>query len=66
MILEEYEDNEVDLIILPPDNVDSLTDDEEINENSDGFKSKLPVDIAGTIEIERPTDITPQHVEESK
>ena len=43
-------DNELDMVILPSEKVDNLTDEEDVNENTEKL-SKLPFDIAGLVEI---------------
>ena len=43
--------NEADLVIFPPDKVDALPDDEEVNEDVDKLGNILPNDVAGSIEI---------------
>ena len=39
------------MAILPPKKVDSLTDEEDVNANTENL-SKLPFDIAGLVEID--------------
>ena len=54
MIMNDWsddEDNVAELVMLPPDNVDGITDDEEIDPNGDKLGSALPVDVTGSIEI---------------
>ena len=45
------EDNVAELVILPPETVDAVTDDEEIDANGDRLGSALPGDVTGLIEI---------------
>ena len=39
------------MVILPPENVDSLTDGEDVNDNTEKW-AKLPFDITGLLEID--------------
>ena len=45
------EDNAVDIVLLPPEHVDSITDDEEVDEDSDKFKG-MPTDVCGSAQIQ--------------
>ena len=40
----------LNLVVLPPEKVDAMTDDEEIDANVDKLGSALPGDVAGLIE----------------
>ena len=54
MIINDWSDdgvNVVDLVVLPPEKVDAMTDDEEIDANGDKLGSALPGDVAGLIEV---------------
>ena len=44
------------MVVLPPEKVDALTDDEEIDANGDKLGSALPGDVAGLIEVHTNTD----------
>ena len=52
-IMEENESSReevtIDLVILPPDRVDLLTDDEDVSDNISN--NEFPSEIAGSIEI---------------
>ena len=39
------------MVLLPPEKVDVITDDEEIDANGDKLGSALPGDVAGSIEV---------------
>ena len=54
---DDVDDNEVELVMLPPEKVDALTDDEEVDENGDKLGNTLPKDVAGSIEIDTNCDI---------
>ena len=43
-------DNELDMVILPSEKVDNLTDEEDVNENTEKL-SKLPFDIAALLRL---------------
>ena len=45
---DEEEDN-IDIVLLPPENIDAVTDDEEVDGNR---KRRWPNDVSGTIEIQ--------------
>ena len=54
MIMNDWSDdgdNVVDLVVLPPEKVDAMTDDKEIDANGDKLGSALPGDVAGLIEV---------------
>ena len=54
MIMNDWSDggdNVVDLVVLPPEKVDAMTDDEEIDANGDKLGSALPEDVAGLMEV---------------
>ena len=48
---DEDNDNELGMIILPPGKVDSLTDEENVNDSTEK-SSKLPFTIAGLVDID--------------
>ena len=53
-IMKEWRDNEnntVDIVILPPDNVDLLTDDEEVQNDDVMIGNGFPSDVCGTVQI---------------
>ena len=45
------EDNFADVVILPPDKIDSMTDDKEIDANAEKLGSPFAKDVTGPIEI---------------
>ena len=45
------EEIQTDIVILPPEKTDSLTDDEEVLEDGEKLGNALPNDVAGTLEI---------------
>ena len=47
---DEEEDN-IDIALLPPENIDAVTDHEEFDDNGEGVDSKMPNDVSGTTEI---------------
>ena len=47
----ENENNAVDIVILPPDNVDLLTDDEEVQNDDVMIGNGFPSDVCGTVQI---------------
>ena len=54
MIMNDWSDdgdNVVDLVVLPPEKVDAMTDDEEIDANGDKLGLALSGDVAGLIEV---------------
>ena len=54
MIMNDWSDdgdNVVDLVVLPPEKVDTMTDDEEIDANGDKLGLALSGDVAGLIEV---------------
>ena len=58
MIMNDWSDDRdivVDLVVLPPEKVDAMTDDEEIDANGDKLGSALPGDVAGLIEVHKNT-----------
>ena len=48
---EEEEDN-IDIVLFPPENTDAVTDDEEVDENVERVDNRMPNDVSGTIEIQ--------------
>ena len=54
MIMNDWSDdgdNVVDWVMLPPEKVDAMADDEEIDANGNKLGSTLPGDVAGLIEV---------------
>ena len=54
MIMDDWSDdrdNVVDLVVLPPEKVDAMTGNEEIDANGDKLGSALPGDNVGLIEV---------------
>ena len=49
---DEDNDNELDMGILTPEKINSLTDEEDVNDNTGKLSSKLPFDLAGLVEID--------------
>ena len=50
-IMNEWSDDEsnaFDIVILPPDNVDLLTDDEEVQDDA-VIDNRLPSDVSGMV-----------------
>ena len=52
------EDNFADVVILPPDKIDSVTDDTEIDANAEKLASPFAKDVTGPIEIHSNTALT--------
>ena len=48
---DEEEDN-IDIVLLPPKNNDAVTDDEEVDGNGERVDNRMPNDVSGTIEIQ--------------
>ena len=48
---EEEEDN-IDIVLLPPGNIDAVTDDDELDENGERIDNRMPNDVSGTTEIQ--------------
>ena len=48
---DEEEDN-IDIVLLPPKNIDTVTDDEEVDGNGERVDNRMPNDVSGTIEIQ--------------
>ena len=46
------ESNAADVIILPPDNVDSLTDDEEVQDGDVIIDNGLPSDVCEMVQVQ--------------
>ena len=54
-VMNEWSDDEsnaVDIVLLPPDNVDSLTDDEEVQDNDVMVDNGLQSDVCGTVQVQ--------------
>ena len=47
----EEEDN-IGIVVLPPKNIDAVTDDEEVDDNGERVDNRMPNDVSGTIEIQ--------------
>ena len=48
---DEEEDN-IDIVLLPPENTDAVTDNEEVDGNGERVDNRMPNDVSGTIEIQ--------------
>ena len=48
---DEEEDN-IDIVLLPPENIDAVTDEEEVDDNGERVDNRMPNDVSGTIEIQ--------------
>ena len=46
------ESNAVDLVILPADNTDLLTDDEEVQDHTVMIDNGLPSDVCDTVQVQ--------------
>ena len=42
----------IQTLLLPPENIDAVTDDEEVNGNGERVDNRMPNDVSGTIEIQ--------------
>ena len=42
----------IQTLLLPPENIDAVTDDEELNGNGERVDNRMPNDVSGTIEIQ--------------
>ena len=54
-IMNEWSDDEsntVDILILPPNNVDSLTDEEEVQDDDLIIDIELPSDVCGMVQVQ--------------
>ena len=49
---DEEEDN-IDSVLLPPENIDVVTDDEEVDDNGETVDNRMPNDLSGTTEIQK-------------
>ena len=49
---DEDNDNELDMGILPSEKIDSLTDEEDENDDTVKLSFKLPFNFAGLVEID--------------
>ena len=38
--------------MLPPENIDAVTDDEEVDDNGERVDNRMPFDVSGRIEIQ--------------
>ena len=47
----EEEDN-IDIVLLPQENIDAVTGDEEVDDNGERVDNRMPNDVSGTIEIQ--------------
>ena len=48
---DEEEDN-IDIVLLPPENIDAVTDDEKVYDNGERVDNRMPNDVSGRIEIQ--------------
>ena len=48
---DEEEDN-IDIVLLPPENIAAGTDDEEVDDNGERVDNRMPNDVSGTIKIQ--------------
>ena len=48
---DEEEDN-IDIVLLPPENIDAVTDEEEVDDHGERVDNRMPNDVSGTIEIQ--------------
>ena len=48
---DEEEDN-IDIVLLPPENIDAVTGEEEVDDNGERVDNRMPNDVSGTIEIQ--------------
>ena len=48
---DEEEDN-IDIVLLPPENIDALTDEEEVDDNGERVDNRMSNDVSGTIETQ--------------
>ena len=48
----DEENNSVDIVILKRDNVDSLTDDEEVRDHDVMIDNALPSDVCVTVQVQ--------------
>ena len=49
---DEEEENNIETVLLPPENIDAVTDDEEVDDNGERIDNRMPNDVSGTIEIQ--------------
>ena len=49
---DDVEEDNIDIALLPPENIDAVTDDEEVDENGERVDNRMPNDVSGTIEIQ--------------
>ena len=52
----DEEEDKIDIVLLPPENIDAVTDNEKVDENGESVDDRMPNDVSGTIEIQ--TNIT--------
>ena len=50
--LSDEEERNINIVLLPPENIDAVTDVEEVDNNEERVDSRMPNDISGTIEIQ--------------
>ena len=48
---EEMEGN-IDTVLLPLENIDAVTDDEEVDDHGERVNNRIANDVSGTIEIQ--------------
>ena len=46
------ESNASDIVLLPPDNIDSLKDDEKVLDDDVIIDDELPSDVCGTVQVQ--------------
>ena len=65
LIDESSEVGEADLVVLPPSQVDELSDDEAINENDLAVVNEFPKVVAGEVEVQlgNDSDVTEDEAE---
>ena len=46
------EEDNIDTVLLPPENMDAVTDDEELDDSGERVDNRMPNDVSGTIETQ--------------
>ena len=46
------EENNIDTVLLPSENIDAVTDDEEVDDNGERVDNRMLNDVSGTMEIQ--------------
>ena len=49
---EEEKEGNIDIVLLPLENVDAVTDDEEVDDHGERADNRMANDISGTTEIQ--------------